>query len=71
MPTKYILTTLLLVLSSVTTLLSASYIWTGTSSTNWNTAGNWSSGDCSWVADYVTLNSNAPNNLVLDQNSRR
>ncbi|MBL0340217.1 MAG: hypothetical protein IPP71_04425 [Bacteroidetes bacterium] len=24
--------------------------------------------NCSWVADFITLNSNAPNNLVLDQN---
>ncbi|MBL0339724.1 MAG: hypothetical protein IPP71_01700 [Bacteroidetes bacterium] len=68
MQTKYILTTMLLVLSSVTHLLSASYIWTGTSSSNWNTAGNWSSGIIPGVADFITLNSNAPNNLVLDQN---
>ncbi|MBL0343613.1 MAG: hypothetical protein IPP71_23820 [Bacteroidetes bacterium] len=68
MQTKYILTTMLLVLSSVTHLLSASYIWTGNSSTNWNTTNNWSPAGIPGVADFITLNSNAPNNLVLDQN---
>ncbi|MBL0340446.1 MAG: hypothetical protein IPP71_05675 [Bacteroidetes bacterium] len=33
-----------------------------------NPAGNWSSRIIPGVADFITLNSNTPNNLVLDQN---
>ncbi|MBL0343507.1 MAG: PKD domain-containing protein [Bacteroidetes bacterium] len=55
----------------ITNSFSASFIWIGTNSSSWLVSGNWSgggSGATPGSGDNITINSNAPNNLVLDQN---
>ncbi|MDJ1501171.1 hypothetical protein [Xanthocytophaga agilis] len=53
---------LLLFVVSILPALSASYTWTGSSSTNWNTASNWSPAGVPTSTDNVTIAtaSNAP-----------
>ncbi|MDJ1501172.1 hypothetical protein [Xanthocytophaga agilis] len=53
---------MLLFLGSILPALSASYTWTGSSSTNWNTASNWSPAGVPTSTDNVTIAtaSNAP-----------
>ncbi|MBL0339757.1 MAG: hypothetical protein IPP71_01875 [Bacteroidetes bacterium] len=55
----------------ITNSYSASFIWIGTNSSSWLVSGNWSGGGGGATpgsGDNITLNTNAPNNLVLDQN---
>lgn len=57
-------------LSQINTITGASFTWTGNSSSSWSISGNWSGGGggTPGAGDNITINSNAPNNLVLDQN---
>ena len=61
---------LILITFQSNSTIAASYIWTGNSSSNWTVPGNWSGGGggTPGSGDNITINSNAPNNLVLDQN---
>ncbi|MBL0342726.1 MAG: hypothetical protein IPP71_18640 [Bacteroidetes bacterium] len=68
----YILGFLLFIqLALLNTINGASFIWNGNFSSSWINSGNWSgggSGATPGSGDNITINSNAPNNLVLDQN---
>ncbi len=57
-------------LSLINTVSGASFIWTGNTSSSWAVSTNWSGGGggIPGSGDNITINSNAPNNLVLDQN---
>ncbi|MBL0339483.1 MAG: hypothetical protein IPP71_00295 [Bacteroidetes bacterium] len=58
-------------LALLNTINGASFIWTGNFSSSWINSGNWSGGGGGATpgsGDNITINSNAPNNLVLDQN---
>jgi len=69
MKAKYIIT-VFFIIAIGTPAFTANYIWTGNSSSNWSIPGNWSGGGggTPGSGDNITINSNAPNNLVLDQN---
>ena len=61
---------IILQLTQINTITGASFTWTGNTSSSWTVSGNWSGGGggIPGSGDNITINSNAPNNLVLDQN---
>jgi len=69
MKAKYIFLAILIAAIN-SQVLSASYIWTGNTSSSWSVSGNWSGGGggTPGSGDNITINSNAPNNLALTQN---
>jgi hypothetical protein len=62
---------LLIILSTTTHLHAATFTWHGTTSSDFNTASNWSGGGTiPDSADHILISSSATNNLVLDQNRK-
>jgi len=69
MKTKYIFLAILIAAIN-SQVLSATFTWTGNTSSSWSVSGNWSGGGggTPGSGDNITINSNAPNNLALTQN---
>ncbi|MBL7914331.1 MAG: hypothetical protein JNL49_04730, partial [Bacteroidia bacterium] len=63
------LLTLGLIFSEIALISAKSTTWNGSVSSSYSTAGNWSNGIPDSL-DNITINSNAPNDLILIQNQK-
>ena len=63
------LLTIGLLFSEIALISAKSTTWNGSVNTSYGTSGNWSNGTPDSL-DFITINSNAPNNLILTQNQK-
>lgn len=66
---NFTILTLSLLFSQMGSIHAKSTIWNGSVSSSFSNSGNWSNGIPDSL-DFITFNSNAPNNLILTQNQK-